>query len=82
MLTNTLIILALIGTAFLFIYFLLPYLRLKIGTEKTIKGLIFFGMMAYLTYDFLRQEKYAYLIALFLGSVAFLYMLIKSKHKN
>jgi hypothetical protein len=37
-----------------------------------IRSVLFFGIVSYLTYDFLLKEKYMFLIALALGSIAFI----------
>jgi hypothetical protein len=37
-----------------------------------IRSIIFFGIIAYLAYDFCMKEKYSILIVLALGSIAFI----------
>ncbi|MCU0423145.1 MAG: hypothetical protein MUC81_10065 [Bacteroidia bacterium] len=66
----------------LFIYKILPALKLKGDVSKWIKGVLFIGMMTYLSVDFIMKEKYTYLIVIVLGSIGFLWMLKESKPKS
>lgn len=63
----------------LFFYVVLPMLNLKHKTNIIFKGFLFFGMMAYLSYDFYMKEKYWYILVLAGGSVAFVMLLFARK---
>ena len=65
----------------LFFYVVLPKLNLKHQSNIIFKGLLFFGMMGYLAFDFYIKEKYWYILVLAGGSVAFLMLLFARKSK-
>jgi hypothetical protein len=66
----------------LFFYVVLPKLNLKHQSNIIFKGLLFFGMMGYLAYDFYMKEKYWYILVLAVGSVAFLMLLFARKSEE
>lgn len=66
----------------LFFYVVLPMLNLKHKTNIIFKGFLFFGMMAYLCYDFYLKEKYWYILVLAGGSVAFVMLLLAKKKEE
>ncbi len=68
-------------TIVVFFYFIAPKLKLISYRSNIIRGILFFSMMLYLSYDFFIKEKYAYIIILALGTVGFIYMLINSKKR-
>jgi hypothetical protein len=66
----------------LFFYVVLPKLNLKHQSNIIFKGLLFFGMMGYLAFDFYIKEKYCYILVLAGGSVAFLMLLFARKSED
>ena len=47
-----------------------------------IRAILFFGCIAFLAYDFYTKEKYSYMIALVLGSIAFVFIIRMMKNKK
>ena len=66
----------------LFFYFVSPRMRLISYRSNINRSIIFFGMMAFLAYDFYVKEKYSFIVILLLGSFGFVYFLLKSKKKS
>ena len=66
----------------LFFYVVFPKLNLKHQSNIIFKGLLFFGMMGYLAFDFYIKEKYWYILVLAGGSVAFLMLLFARKSED
>ncbi|MES2691204.1 MAG: hypothetical protein V4658_12420 [Bacteroidota bacterium] len=62
----------------LIIYVLLP--KFKGNTPLIFRAVLFFAAMIFLAYDFYMKGKYLYMIALALGSIAFIAYL--RMHKN
>ena len=61
------------------VYFLLKKTSLSGSRKKWFRALLFFFMIGYLSFDFYTKQKYGLILVLFLGSIAFVYMLRKSK---
>lgn len=57
-------------------YVVLPRLKLGHLSATVIRSILFFGMMAYLAYDFYLKERYSYMLFLLMGSIAFVAMLL------
>lgn len=66
----------------IFMYVILPQLRLKVNQGKLLRALIFSVIVIVLAIDFIEKEKYWYLVILTLGSLGFGIMLYDSKKKN
>jgi hypothetical protein len=66
----------------LFFYVVLPKLNLTHKSNSIFKGLLFFGMMGYLAYDFYLKEKYWYILVLAGGSIAFVMLLLAKKSED
>lgn len=78
---NWILITVLLGLSLLLIYVILPRLFKNYSAEKGLKLGLFLGMMAYLSYDFYRQEKYLYIAFFTVGAAVFTYLTIIAKRK-
>jgi hypothetical protein len=70
-----------IAAIVIFMYVILPKLKVTANAGKIGRAIIFLGVMIYLGVDFYLKEKYWYLLVLGLGTVGFLLMLKDSKPK-
>jgi len=78
--TSTLIwLVGAVAAIVLFFYVVLPKLNLSHKSGMLFRGLLFFGMMGYLAYDFYMKEKYGYILVLVAGSIAFILLLTAKK---
>lgn len=66
----------------LFMYVILPKLKLNINQGKALRLALFAGIIVALGIDFYQKEKYWYMLVLLLGSIGFGVMLYDSKGKN
>ena len=70
-----------IAAIVIFMYGILPRLKLNVNTAKVGRGMIFLAMMIYLGIDFYIKEQYWYLLILAAGTIGFMLMLKDSKPK-
>lgn len=71
-----------IAAIVIFMYVILPKLKIDVSTGKIGRIIIFLGMMIYLGVDFYLKEKYWYILILGIGTIAFIIMLKNSKSKT
>lgn len=63
------------------VYFLLRKVNITATQKKWVRIVLFGSMISFLAFDFYSKQKYALLIILALGFIAFVYMILKSKDK-
>ncbi len=78
---NYVYIIGMIALSLLMVYFVLPRFFKNYQTEKGIKLLLCYGMMAYLSYDFYLKEKYLYIPFFIVGAIVFTYLIVIAKRK-
>ncbi len=66
----------------LFMYVILPKLKLNLNQGKALRAAIFAGIIIALAIDFIQKERYWYLVILALGSIGFGVMLYDSRRKG
>ncbi len=66
----------------LFFYFFSPVLKKISYRSNILRGILFFGIIGYLAYDFYMKEKYQLLVVLAMGGMAFIYMIRFLKKKE
>ncbi|TAE85008.1 MAG: hypothetical protein EAY81_06965 [Bacteroidetes bacterium] len=71
-----------IAAIVIFMYGILPRLKLNVNTAKVSRGIIFLAMMIYLGIDFYIKKQYWYLLILALGTIGFMLMLKDSRPKG
>ena len=74
----------LVASAFLvamLVYFLLRKTDIKPQQKKWIRIVLYGCIVSYLAIDFYSKQKYGLLFVLGLGSIAFIYMILKSDKK-
>jgi hypothetical protein len=79
--TNWILVGTLITLALALVYLVLPRLFKNYSTEKGFKLALFYGMMAYLSYDYYQKEKYYYIIFFAVGAIIFTYLIWIAKKK-
>lgn len=80
--TQQIILLAAVAAIVVFMYVILPMLKLNVNTGKLFRALVFLVVIIFLGIDFYQKEKYWYFIPLALGCIGFLYMLKTSNPKD
>ncbi len=68
--------------AILVYYFLIKKMSPAQKSGILVRGVLFFGMIGYLTYDFYTKEKYWYILVLAAGSIAFVILLLSQKNRE
>jgi hypothetical protein len=63
----------------LLVFLLLRKTHISFNGKKWIRIILFGCMISYLAFDFYTKQKYALLVVLALGSVAFVYMVLRAK---
>ena len=78
---QNIILLVVVTLVVVFMYVILPKLKLGLNQGKIFRAAIFCGILVWLGFDFYMKEKYWYLLILALGAFGFFSMLISSKQK-
>ena len=79
---NWILPLALMAIGFALVYGILPRMFKNYSTEKAIKLVLLYGIMIYLSVDFYKQEKYAYIAFFAVGALVFTYLTWIARKKD